>query len=70
MSRVHEFFGVIAILAGLFAGFFGILAATTEVRDNQDEFINDLKLQGRRASLAAVCAAASSIALAVEYLTR
>jgi hypothetical protein len=70
MSHWHDFFAATSILFGVFASGLGILAATTEVRDNQDKFIDDLKLQGRRASGAAICAALSSIALAVEYLTR
>jgi hypothetical protein len=35
-----------------------------------DQFIADLKKQGRRASIAAACAAASSVLLAIEYFAK
>ena len=57
-------------MLGVVAGILGIWAAMTEVRDNQDAFIGDLKKQGKRASWAAIFAAASSVVLAIEYFTK
>jgi hypothetical protein len=55
---------------GIVAGLLGLWAAMTEIRNSQDDFIDDLKNQGRRASYAAVCAAASSILVAIDYFMK
>lgn len=44
------------------AAFLGYGAARVEVRDNMDQFINDLRRQGRWASWAAVINAFAAIA--------
>lgn len=52
------------VMSGV-AAMLGVRAATIEVRNNLDEFINDLQRQGRWASMAAVAAA---IAIAFQGL--
>jgi hypothetical protein len=55
-------------MSGL-AAILGVRAATITVRDNIDEFINDLQRQGRWASGAAVAAAfATALQAAKEFL--
>jgi hypothetical protein len=66
---MHDKLTLLAIMLGVIAGTLGVWAAT-EVRDNQDAFIADLKKQGKRASVAAIFAAASSVVLAIEYFTK
>jgi hypothetical protein len=61
---------LISISFGVAAGVLGIWAATTKIRDSQDDFIADLKTQGRRASFAAICAAASSVLVAIDYFAK
>lgn len=56
---------LLSIVFGVLAGVSGIWAATTKVRNSQDDFIGDLQKQGRRASWAAVCAAISSALVAL-----
>ncbi len=63
-------FPVLSIAFGVAAGVLGIWAATTEIRDSQDDFIADLKMQGRRASYAAIAAAASSLLVAIDYFAK
>lgn len=67
---MHDKLTLLAIVLGVIAGTLGVWAATTEVRDNVDAFIGDLKKQGKRASVAAIFAAASSVVLAIEYFTK
>ncbi len=67
---MHDKLTLLAIVLGLVAGGLGIWAAMTEIRDNQDAFIADLKKQGRRASWAAIFAAASSVVLAIEFFAK
>jgi hypothetical protein len=44
-------FPVLSIAFGVAAGVLGIWAATTEIRDSQDDFIADLKMQSEPAML-------------------
>lgn len=67
---MHDKLMLLSLGFGVAAGVLGIWATMTEVSNNQDKFIDDLKRQGQRASIAAVCAAASSILLAVEYFAK
>lgn len=55
-----DIFAAAALGASCVAGAFGVRAATIHIRDNIDEFINDLHRQGRWASAAAILAAISS----------
>lgn len=54
-------------MSGLAAAL-GVRAATIEVRNNVDEFINDLQRQGRWASFAAVAAALATALQAAKEL--
>jgi hypothetical protein len=65
--KMHNTLIMLSIVFGVAASLFGIWAALSEVRDSQDDFIADLKKQGRRAGIAAMCAAASSIILALDF---
>jgi phage terminase large subunit-like protein len=65
---MHDKLTLLAIVLGVIASILGVRAAMTEIRDNQDAFIADLKKQGRRTSLAAISAAASSLVLAIDFL--
>ena len=66
---MHNTLIMLSIVFGVAASFFGIWAALSGVRDSQDDFIADLKKQGRRAGIAAMCAAASSIILALDFFS-
>lgn len=57
--KMHNTLTMLSIVFGVAASLFGIWAALSEVRDSQDDFIADLKTQGRRAGIAAMCAAIS-----------
>jgi hypothetical protein len=59
---------MVAIAASCVAAVLGLRAATVEVRDNLDEFINDLRRQGRWASWAALAAAVSVVLQSVDRL--
>jgi hypothetical protein len=59
---------ILAIASSVVAAGLGIRAATVNVRDNIDEFMNDLKRQGRWASWAAVAAGISVVLQALDRL--
>jgi hypothetical protein len=54
------------VVSGL-AAILGVRAATIVVRNNVDEFINDLQRQGRWASAAAVAAAIATALQAAQH---
>lgn len=58
----------LSIAFSVVAASLGIRAATVEVRNSQDDFIDDLKRQGRWASWAAVAAAASVVLQSLDRL--
>lgn len=67
---MHDKLTLLAILFGVIASGFGVAAAVTVIRNSQDDFIADLKKQGRRASIAAIFAALSSVLIAVDYFVQ
>jgi hypothetical protein len=52
------------------AAVLGVRAATVDVRDNMDKFMEDLQRQGRWASWAAVANAAAAAVLIVQTFVR
>ena len=67
---MHDTLTLLSILFGVIASGYGARAAMTEIRNSQDDFVDDLKKQGRRASIAAVFAALSSILIAVDHFPK
>jgi hypothetical protein len=67
---MHDTLTLLSILFGVIASGYGVRAAMTKIRNSQDDFIDDLKKQGRRASIAAVFAALSSVLIAVDHFSK
>ena len=64
-----QYLSTAALAMSALAAILGVRAATIIVRDNVDEFINDLQRQGRWASGAAVAAAlATAFQATKEFL--
>lgn len=55
-----SYLSIAALIVSGVAALLGVRAATIVVRDNIDEFMNDLQRQGRWASYAAVAAAVAT----------
>ena len=65
MEFALEFIGLLSALSG--AGL-GVLAARVHVRNNLDEFMDDIKRQSRLASWAATVTAVSATVQAIKWL--
>lgn len=62
-----SYLSLAALAVSGLAAILGVRAATIVVRDNVDEFINDLQRQGRWASYAAIAAAVATALQAVQH---
>jgi len=64
---MHDKLTLLSIVFGVIASIYGVRAAMTKIRNSQDDFIDDLRRQGQRASIAAIFAAGSSVLIAVDW---
>lgn len=65
---MKDYLTIAAVVLGLAAALFGVVAAQVHVRNQIDHFMDDIHKQSSRASIAAILAAASATAQAVATL--
>jgi len=64
---VTSYLSLAALAVSGLAAILGVRAAAIVVRDNVDEFVNDLQRQGRWASYAAIAAAFATALQAAQH---
>ena len=70
MVRLGDVLGVGGAIAGLIAAWLWLVSSRLHVRDNQDEFINDLHAIERANFRAAIATAISALLIAAAEIVR